>query len=80
MLTKTKIAVAAALIISTASASLANDIDESASAAQAARESQGNQLPWWWNGQKQIRNPGDAYGFVPQSDHPSSRVKTRRDY
>jgi hypothetical protein len=67
MLTKTTIALAAALMVGGASAALANDIDESASAAQVARESRGNQLPWWWNGQKQIGNAGTAYGFVPQN-------------
>jgi hypothetical protein len=65
MLTKTTIALAAALFVGGASAALANDIDQSASAAQVARESQGSQLPWWWNGQKQTANPGNAYGFAP---------------
>jgi hypothetical protein len=73
MLTKTTIALAALLMVGGASAALANDIDESASAAQVARESRGNQLPWWWNGQKQINNAGSSYGFVPQNQNvPSS--------
>ncbi|HWF93960.1 MAG TPA: hypothetical protein VG291_03280, partial [Xanthobacteraceae bacterium] len=38
ILTKTTIALAAALMLGGATAALANDIDESASSAQAARE------------------------------------------
>jgi hypothetical protein len=72
MLTKTTIALAAALMVGGASVALANDIDESASAAQVARESRANQLPWWWNGQKQIGNAGSAYGFVPQNQNAAS--------
>jgi hypothetical protein len=68
MLTKTTIALAAAaaLFVGVTSAASANEIDESVSSAQAARESQGNQLPWWWN-QKQPANPSSAYGSVPTS-------------
>jgi hypothetical protein len=72
MLAKTTIALAAALMVGGASAALANDIDESASAAQVARESRANQLPWWWNGQKQIGNAGSAYGFVPRNQNAAS--------
>jgi hypothetical protein len=72
MLTKTTIALAAALMVGGASVALANDIDESASAAQVARESRANQLPWWWNGQKQIGHAGSAYGFVPQNQNAAS--------
>jgi hypothetical protein len=72
MLSKTTIALAAALMVGGASVALANDIDESASAAQVARESRANQLPWWWNGQKQIGNAGSAYGFVPQNQNAAS--------
>ena len=52
MSTKSKTLLAAALLMTalgTVSTAFANDIDESASAAQVAREAKGNQLPWWWN-------------------------------
>ena len=73
MFTNTKIALAAAMIFGAASAALANDIDESASGAQVERESrQLNQLPWWWQNQNQIDNPGTAYGFAPHTHKPAS--------
>jgi hypothetical protein len=73
MFTNTKIALAAAMIFGAASAALANDIDESASGAQVERESrQLNQLPWWWQNQNQIDNPGTAYGFAPRTHKPAS--------
>jgi hypothetical protein len=68
MLTKTKIALSVALILGAASAALANDIDESVSEAQAAREMRGNPLPWWWNapvqGRGSVANADNAYGYV----------------
>jgi hypothetical protein len=69
MFSKTKIALCVALVLGTASAALAgNDIDESASEAQAAREAGGNQLPWWWNtpaqGRGSFAHAGNAYGYV----------------
>ena len=70
MLTKTKIALATALILSTASAALANDIDTSPSTAQSTRE---------WNqflGQNQ--NGGNAYGYVaPKPAHRAAHVQTQ---
>ena len=70
MLTKTKIALATALILSTASAALANDIDTSPSTAQSTRE---------WNeflGQNQ--NGGNAYGYeAPKSAHRAAHVQTQ---
>jgi hypothetical protein len=52
--TSTKIALAAALILGAASAARANDIDQSASSAEAARM-HGNPLPWWWNSSEEGR-------------------------
>ena len=72
MFARTKIAVAATLIVGAASATLAKDSDESVSAVQAARESQGNPLPWWWQGQHATGNPGSAYAFVPENRKPAS--------
>ena len=81
MFSKTKIALCVALVLGTASAALAgNDIDESASEAQAAREAGGNQLPWWWNtpaqGRGSFAQAGNAYGFVAvptQQDVPAHK-------
>jgi hypothetical protein len=71
MLTKTKIALATALMLGTASAALANDIDPSPSSAQAARE---------WRaflGQNQTGNAGTAYGYVVSSK-PAHRASHGR--
>jgi hypothetical protein len=60
ILTKTTIALAAALMLGGATAALANDIDESASSAQAAREWQqylNQKAP------SHLTNAGAAYGF-----------------
>jgi hypothetical protein len=69
MSSKTKIALCVALVLGSASAALAgNDIDESVSEAQAAREMHGNPLPWWWNAPAQGRGSfaqaGNANGYV----------------
>jgi hypothetical protein len=69
MFSKTKIALSLALVLGTASVALAgNDIDESVSEAQAAREMHGNPLPWWWNVPAQGRGnavtAGNIYGYV----------------
>jgi hypothetical protein len=45
-----------------ASAALANDVDVNASGAQAAREMQGNPLPWWWNSQDRAAG---SYTYQP---------------
>jgi hypothetical protein len=73
MLTKTKIALATALMLGTASATLANDIDPNPSSAQAARE---------WRqflGQNQTGNAGNAYGYVvsPKQAHRASHERTQ---
>ena len=72
MFTSTKIAIAAALVLGAASTALANDIDESASGAEAARM-QGNPLPWWWKSSD--AGPGS---FAYQELEPS-RSKSHPD-
>jgi hypothetical protein len=82
MFTKTKIALVVLGIVGAASAALANDIDESVSAAQAEREMHENQLPWWWNSSVQGRGSfaqaGNAYGYVasPTRQEAPSRKKS----
>jgi len=69
MFTKSKIALAAALILGTASAALAgneNTNDQSVSAAQAAREARGPQLPWWWNASDDGRG---SFAYQPAKPH-----------
>jgi hypothetical protein len=85
MFSKTKIALCVALVLGTASVALAgNDIDESVSEAQAAREMHGNPLPWWWNAPAQGRGSfaqaGNAYGYVasPTQQEDLSRKKSHQ--
>jgi hypothetical protein len=85
MFSKTKIALCVALVLGTASAALAgNDIDESVSEAQAAREMHGNPLPWWWNVPAQARGgfaqAGNVYGYVasPTQQEDLSRKKSHK--
>jgi hypothetical protein len=69
MFTKTKIALAAALILSAGSAALAsNENDGSVSGAQAAREMQQNPLPWWLNSSDHGRG-----AFAYQPGRPGAR-------
>jgi hypothetical protein len=80
MLTKTMTALAATLLLSATSVALAsNEHDESVSEAQAAREMNGNPLPWWWNAPAQGRgsfsNGGNAFGFVASPVQPESGKK-----
>jgi hypothetical protein len=59
---RTKIALATALILGTASAALANDIETNPSTAQSVRE--------WREFVGQNQNGGAAYGFVaPKQTH-----------
>jgi hypothetical protein len=70
MSTKTNIALAAALILSTASAALANDIDTSPSTAQSTRE--------WSQFLGQHQNGGNAYGYAaPKAAHSAAHVQTQ---
>jgi hypothetical protein len=80
MLTKTMTALAATLLLSATSVALAsNEHDESVSEAQAAREANGNPLPWWWNApahnRSSVSNGGDALGFVASPIQPESGRK-----
>jgi hypothetical protein len=86
MFSKTKIALCVALVLGTASAALAsNENDQSVSEAQAAREAQGNQLPWWWNtpaqGRGSFAQAGNAYGSVavPTRQEGLSRKKSHKN-
>jgi len=73
MLTKTKIALATALVLGTASAALANDIETNPSTAQSTREWQE------FLGQKQTGNAGNAFGYVvsPKQTHRASHLRTQ---
>ena len=83
MITNSKIVLAAALVLGSASAALANDVDVNPSEGQAMREMHGNPLPWWWNapaqGRGSVANAGDAYGYVASPTRPDdlSRKKSR---
>jgi hypothetical protein len=76
MITNTKIALAAALILGAASAAKANDIDVNPSTAQSVRE---------WNEdhgqtQKHMGNSGTSYGyFGSQQDDLSQSGKKNRN-
>ena len=72
MLTKTKIALATALIIGTASAALANDIDTNPSEAQSSRE----WAEYLGQNQKHMANARIGYGYASptqQEDLSQSR-------
>jgi hypothetical protein len=69
MLTRTKIALATALILGTASAALANDIDTNPSTAQSVRE--------WNEYLGQTQSGGNAYGYVAPKAHRTSHVRTQ---
>ena len=76
MFSKTKIALAAALILGAGSAALANDIETNPSTAQSIRE---------WNeylgqNQKHTGNAGTSYGyFGSQQDDSSQSGKKNRN-
>ena len=75
ILIKTKVALAAALMLGGATAALANDIDESASSAQSARE---------WREYLHQKAPGHlgnastAYGFYQGDVHQSHKTRHSR--
>jgi hypothetical protein len=73
MLTRTKIALATALILGTASAALANDIDVNPSSAQSAKEWQ------QFLGHGQTGTAGAAFGYVasPKQAHRASHEQTQ---
>jgi hypothetical protein len=73
MLTKTKFALATALMLGAASSALANDIETNPSTAQSARE---------WReflSQNQTGNAGNAYGYVasPKQAHHASHQRVQ---
>jgi hypothetical protein len=68
-MTKTKIALVTALILGTASAALANDVDSNVSTAQSSRE--------WRDFLNQNQNPGNAYGYVAPKAHHAARTQDR---
>lgn len=74
ILTKATIALATVLTLGSASLALANDIDESASTAQATRE---------WNqylnhkAQSHLSNGAAAYGFVQGDQTKAHKTRTR---
>lgn len=68
MSTKTKIALATALILGTASAALANDIETNPSTAQSVRE--------WRDFVNQNQNGGNAYGYVAPK-HRAAHERTQ---
>jgi hypothetical protein len=70
MSTRTKIALATALILGTASAALANDIETNPSTAQSLRE--------WRDFVNQNQNGGTAYGYVaPKQTHRATQGQGR---
>ena len=70
MSTKIKIALATALILGTASAALANDIETNPSTAQSTRE--------WRDFLNQNQNAGNAYGYVaPKKTHRAAQTQDR---
>jgi opacity protein-like surface antigen len=77
MISKTKIALAAALVLGAASAALANDIETNPSTAQSVREWQEFQ------GQKHMGNVGTSYGYFgssSQQDDGSQSGKRSRSH
>lgn len=75
---KTFIALSTATVIGLlglASTALANDIDESASAAQVTREMHGNPLPWWWNSSNQ---GSGSYAYQPVQPSLSTHGAPRK--
>ena len=75
MFTNTKIALAAALMLGSASAALANEIETNPSTAQSVREWQE------FLGQKHMGNAGTSYGYfaspAQQQDDSQSGKKSR---
>jgi hypothetical protein len=77
MITKTKIALASAIILGAASAALANDIETNPSEAQSAREWR----EFLGQNQKHMGNVGTSYGHsaspTQQEDDSRSGKKSR---
>jgi hypothetical protein len=76
MITNTKIALAAALLIGTASAALANEVETNPSTAQSAREWQ----EFLGQSQHRMGNAGTSYGYFAsptEADLSQSGKKSR---
>jgi hypothetical protein len=69
MFTRTKIALASAFILGTASAALANDIETNPSTAQSVRE--------WRDFVGQNQNGGAAYGYVAPKQHRAAHEQAQ---
>ena len=83
MLTKTKIALAAALIVGTASAALANDSGENDMGGFVVPGSMAGVNPalhprWFPGYAAQRSNAGDAYGYVATPKHAHHRASHER--
>ena len=79
MITSTKIALAAALILGAASAALANDIETNPSTAQSEREWK----EYLGQSQKHMGNSGTGYGYFgssSQQDDGSQSGKRSRSH
>jgi hypothetical protein len=78
MITSTKIALAAALILGAASAALANDIETNPSTTQSVREWQEFQ----GQNQKHMGNAGTSYGYFasPTQQEDLSQGKKSRSH
>jgi hypothetical protein len=76
MITNTKIALAAALILGAASAALANEVETNPSTAQSEREWK----EYLGQSQKHMGNSGTSYGyFGSQQDDPSQSGRKNRN-
>jgi hypothetical protein len=74
MFTNTKIALAAALILGTASAALGNDIDINPSTAQSARE----WAEYLGQSQKRVADPRTSYGYVASATQRDDLSQSRK--
>jgi hypothetical protein len=61
-------------VLGLGSATRANDIDESASGAEAAKM-HGNPLPWWWNQSEEGRGSFAYQPFEPSQAKPQRSPK-----
>jgi hypothetical protein len=81
MYTKTKIALAVAMVLGAASAALAyNEHDDSVSETEASRQV-GNPLPWWWNspptGRAAFAYAPGAFAHQPAKTHHNPTAAQR---
>ena len=74
MITSTKIALAAALILGAASAALANEVETNPSTAQSEREWK----EYLGQSQKHMGNAGTSYGYFGSQQDDSGRKNRNR--